>query len=101
METFMISAGWVLWGLGAWAVSGSIAMLRGGQTFNWATVAQSLLGGAACIAFLLVDVSKVHLLWIWPVAFVLGSLLGQSFGARPILRLYAGILLIGTGRIVD
>ena len=87
--------GWILWAVGlffglSWA-SGVRTYVRTGQGVQQATVNQTMLMLGAVVAVPLLDFSPFHLLWLLPVAFIVGmlslafpfslvSLVGKPFG---------------------
>lgn len=70
--------GWILWAVGlllglSWAY-GVRTYVRTGQGVQQATVNQTMLMLAAVLAVPLLNFSPFHLLWLLPVAFIVGML---------------------------
>jgi len=70
--------GWILWAVGLFFglsfAYGVRTYVRTGQGVQQATVNQTMLMLGAVVAVPLLDFSPFHLLWLLPVAFILGGL---------------------------
>ena len=98
--------GWILWTVVVYLalsfVYGTRKYIRAGVPMQEATIVQTFFWWVIAIVFILTGWNKLHVLWIVPIAFYLGQLIGIS-RFPPIIapivlvlsRVFASIVLIG------
>lgn len=94
MTDILLVAGWLLWAFNVFIACSFVIGCRktaaAGRGFTTSTAVQTFLFTLNAVLFVCVPISKLHILWSLPTAFLAGMFLG--IGAIPLLSPIAVVM---------